>query len=305
VIQGVNQLVLFFQAVVSGLTIGAIYALVAIGYNVVYASTQVFNLAQGILVMLGVMMVYEFREAMGWQTVLAIVAAVVVAGGANVAIERICVAPMGRVRGGTQRHIALPTFVTTLAASIVILDICELVFGTQTLPFHPYFTARAFNVQGVNISRQQLFMVGAALVIALGFHAFAKYTRWGLGLSAMAQNREGAALRGVPVAGARIVAFALAGIISGLAGIVIAPVTYADTNLGFDYALKGFVAMAIGGFGSTTGALAGGAVLGLSEAMLATYGNDEYRIYASLALLLVIFTLRPRGLLGHQTIRTV
>ena len=90
-----------------------------------------------------------------------------------------------------------------------------------------------------------------------GYHVFAKYSRWGLGLSAMAQNREGAALRGVPVAGARIVAFALAGVISGLAGIAIAPVTFANPTLGINYALKGFVAMAIGGFGSTTGALLG------------------------------------------------
>jgi branched-chain amino acid transport system permease protein len=297
--------VLFFQAVVSGLTIGAIYALVAVGYNVVYASTQVFNLAQGQLVMVGVMMMYEFREVMGWPTTLAAVGAVIVAGLMNVAIERVCVAPLGRTRGGSQHHIALPAFVTTLGASLVILDAYELVFGSEILPFHPYFTARAFNIGGVNISRQQLFMVAAALVIVGVYHAFAKYTRWGLGLSAMAQNREGAALRGVPVAGARIVAFLLAGVISGLAGVAIAPVTYADTTLGFNYALKGFVAMAIGGFGSTTGALVGGAVLGLTEAMLTTYGNDQYRIYASLLLLIVVFAVRPRGILGRQTIRTV
>ena len=298
-------MVLFLQAVVSGLTIGAIYALVAVGYNVVYASTQVFNLAQGMLVMVGVMMAYEFREIMGWPTIAAIAAAVAIAGLVNVAIELVCVAPLGRTRGGSQRHIALPAFVTTLGASLVILDIFEIIFGSETLPFHPYFAARAYHIHGVNISRQQLFMIAAAVIIVVLYHGFAKYTRWGLGLSAMAQNREGAALRGVPVGGARIVAFALAGVISGLAGIAIAPVTYADPTLGFNYALKGFVAMAIGGFGSTTGALLGGATLGLTESMLVTYGNDQYRIYASLALLLVIFTLRPRGLLGRRTIRTV
>ena len=298
-------MVLFFQAVVAGLATGAIYALVAVGYNVVYASTQVFNLAQGMLVMAGVMMAYEFREVMGWQTVVAIAAAVLVTGLLNVAIERVCVAPLGRTRGGSQHNVALPAFVTTLGASIVVLNGFEIKFGSQTLPFHQYFATRAFDVGGVHISRQQLFMVGAALVIVGAYHVFAKYSRWGLGLSAMAQNREGAALRGVPVAGARIVAFGLAGVISGLAGIAIAPVTFADPTLGVNYALKGFVAMAIGGFGSTTGALLGGAALGITELMLVTYGNDQYRIYASLGLLLVIFTLRPRGLLGRQTIRTV
>jgi len=297
--------VLFLQAVVAGLATGAIYALVAMGYNVVYSSTQVFNLAQGMLVMVGVMMTYEFREAMGWPTVPSIAAAVVVAGLINVAIERVCVAPLSRTRGGAQTHIALPAFVTTLGASLVIVDAYELVFGSAALPFHQYFYARGVNIQGVLITRQQISMVVVAVVIALGYAAFAKFTRWGLGLSAMAQNREGAALRGVPVAGARIVAFLIAGLISGLAGAALAPVTFGDTTLGFNYALKGFVAMAIGGFGSTTGALVGGAVLGMSEAMLTTYGNDEYRIYASLALLIIVFTLRPRGILGRQTIRTV
>jgi len=297
--------VLFFQAVVAGLATGAIYALVAVGYNVVYASTQVFNLAQGMLVMAGVMMAYEFREVLGWQTVPAIAAAAVCAGLINVAIERVCVAPLGRTRGGSQTHLALPAFVTTLGASIVVLNAFEIKFGSQTLPFHQYFAPRAFDVGGVHISRQQLFMVAAALVIVGGYHVFAKYSRWGLGLSAMAQNREGAALRGVPVAGARIVAFALAGVISGLAGIAIAPVTFANPTLGINYALKGFVAMAIGGFGSTTGALLGGALLGVTELMVTTYWNDEYQIYASLGLLLLVLWLRPRGLLGRQTVRTV
>src|SRR5579864_3272393 len=134
---------------VSGLTIGAIYALVAVGYNVVYAATQVFNLAQGMLVMVGVLMTYEFREVMGWPTVPSIAAAVVVAGLINVAIERVCVAPLSRTRGGAEHHIALPAFVTTLGASLVVLDAFELIFGSEILPFHQYFTLRAFDVQGV------------------------------------------------------------------------------------------------------------------------------------------------------------
>jgi branched-chain amino acid transport system permease protein len=297
--------VLFLQAVVSGLTIGAIYALVAVGYNVVYASTQVFNLAQGMLVMVGVLMTYEFRQRMGWPTLPSIAAAVVTAGLINVTVERVCVAPLSRTRHTAQEQIALSAFVTTLAASLVIVDACELIFGANGVPFRRYFAVRAFDIQGVLISRQQLFMVAAAIAIALGYSAFAKYTRWGLGLSAMAQNREGAALRGVPVAGARIVAFLVAGVISGLAGAVLGPAASGDTTAALNYALKGFVVMAVGGFGSTSGALAGGAVLGLTEAMLTTYGNDEYRIYASLLLLIVIFTMRPRGLLRRKTVRTV
>ena len=298
-------MVLFLQAVVAGLTIGAIYALVAVGYNLVWASARVFNLAQGTLVWVGVLMTFEFRQTRGWPTVPSIAMAVVVCGLINVAIERVCVAPLNRTREGSQDRIAVSAFVATLGASLVIVDAYELVFGANGVPFRRYFALRAFDLQGVLVTRQQLFMVGAAITIALGYYAFAKYTRWGLGLSAVAQNREGAALRGVPVAGARILAFFLAGIISGLAGAVLAPVTAGDPTLAYDFALKGFVAMVIGGLESTRGALAGGAVLGLTEAMLTTYGNDEYQIYASLLLLAIVLILRPRGLLGRNTIRTV
>jgi len=297
--------VLFLQAVVSGLTVGAIYALVAVGYNVVWASARVFNLAQGTLVWVGVLMTYEFRQRMEWPTVPSIAAGAIVCGLINVAIERVCVAPLTHTRERTRDRIAVSAFVATLGASLVVVDAYELVFGANGVPFRRYFAVRAFRLHGVLVTRQQLFMVGAAIVIALGYYAFARYTRWGLGLSAMAQNREGAALRGVPVAGGRMVAFLLGGIISGLAGAVLAPVTSGDTTLAFSYALKGFVAMVIGGLESTTGALAGGAVLGMTEAMLTTYGNDEYRIYASLLLLFVVLTVRPRGLLGRKSIRTV
>jgi branched-chain amino acid transport system permease protein len=296
---------LFFEAVVSGLTIGAIYALVAVGYNVVYASTQVFNLAQGQILMIGVMLAFQFRQVYGWPTPLAILGATVASGAINVAIERLAVAPLVRTRGGVHGHYALPAFVTTLGASLIILDVAEIVWGSQSHSFNPYFSIHAFHINGVTISRQQLFMVVAALVIVGVYHAFTRATRWGLALLAMAQNPEAAALRGVPVSAARMVAFGLAGVISGLAGAAIGPVSFANSTLGFEYALKGFVAMAIGGFGSTTGALAGGAVLGLTEAMMVTYGNDEYRIFASLGLLLVVFMLRPRGLMGRTTIRTV
>ena len=144
-------------------------------------------------------------------------------------------------------------------------------------------------------------MVAAALVIIGGYHLFAKYQPVGPRPVGDGPEPRGRRPAGRSVAGARIVAFALAGVISGLAGIAIAPVTFANPTLGINYALKGFVAMAIGGFGSTDrAALLGGALLGVTELMVTTYGNDEYQIYASLGLLLLVLWLRPRGLIGAK-----
>lgn len=295
---------LFFQAVVSGLSVGAIYALVAVGYNVVFASTGVFNLAQGQVLMLAVMFVYQFRQLSHLPTWLAFALAAICAAGANLLVERLSVAPIARSRAGAA-HIALPAFVTTLGASLVIQNLVELKWGSLALPFPGYFPGRGMSVGGVIITWQQIFMVLLAIGIVLVYTAFTTRTRWGLGLSAMAQDPEVASLRGVPVSRGRMLAFLLAGLISGVAGAALAPVTFADPSIGFNFALKGFVAMAIGGFGSSLGALAGGAILGLSEALMVTYGDDHYRAFASLLLLLVIFLLRPRGILGRQAIRVV
>jgi branched-chain amino acid transport system permease protein len=296
---------LFFQTLASGLSVGAIYALVAIGYNVVFASTGVFNLAQGQIVMLGVMFVYQFRVVWGVPTAAAFVLAAVAAGVVNLLVERLSVAPLARQRGGALAHVALPAFVTTLGASLVIQNLVLLHYGSVALTFNQYFSARGIDLAGVTVTWQQIFMVVMALGIVGAYHAFTTRTRWGVGLTAMAQDPEAAALRGVPIVRGRMIAFLLAGIISGLAGATLAPVTLADPLIGFNLALKGFVAMAIGGFGSSTGALVGGGVLGLTEAFMVSYGDDQYRIFASLLLLLVIFLIRPRGLFGRLQVREV
>lgn len=296
---------LFFQTVVSAVSVGAIYALVAIGYNVVFASTGVFNLAQGSILMLGVMFAYQFRELWGFPTVAAIVCAALAAGLVNVVVERLAVAPLVRTRGGTHGHLALPAFVTTLGAALVIDNLVLLRYGSNTQSFDQYFSPRGIDLAGVVITQQQIFLVALALVIVGGYHLFSTRTRWGVGLSAMSQDPEAAMLRGVPVERGRVLAFLVAGLISGLAGAALAPVSLANPGIGFEYALKGFVAMAIGGFGSSTGALVGGLVLAITEAFMVTYGDDQYRIFASLLLLLLVFVLRPRGLFGRLQVREV
>jgi len=293
---------LFFQAVVSGLSIGAIYALVGVGYNVIFAATLVFNLAQGQILMLGVMFTYSLRQTWGVNTVLAIGIAGIAAGLVNVLVDRAAVAPLRQT--GHLFH-GIGTLVTTLGASIVIVNLATHHYGPNPRPFERFFPVRGWNIGGVIITKQQLLLVGGAVVLIGIYQIFMDRSRWGIGLSAMAQDSEAAALRGVPVAYGRSLAFFLGGLISGIGGALIGPITAADPNLGYTFGLKGFVAVAIGGFGSATGALAGGFVLGISEAMLVTYYNDSYRTFAGLALMLIILLVRPQGLMGRVSVRQV
>ena len=293
---------LFFQAIVSGLAIGAVYALVGVGYNVIFAATRVFNLAQGQILMLGVMFTYQLRQVWGLNTMLAIGLAAIGAGFANVLVDRTCVAPL---RATGHLYHGIGTLVTTLGASIVIVNLATIHYGSDALTFERYFPVRGWNIGGVIITKQQLLMVGGAVLVVGLYQMFVDRTRWGIGLSAMAEDSEAAALRGVPIAYGRSLAFFLGGLISGVGGALIGPITAADPNLGYSFGLKGFVAVAIGGFGSATGALAGGMVLGLSEALLVTYYNDAYRTFAGLLLMLVILLVRPQGLMGRISLRQV
>lgn len=296
---------LAIQALIAGLASGAVYALVGMGYNVVFSGTRIFNLAQGQILMLGTMFTWAFRERMGVPDVLAVVLAALLAGLVNVVVERTAVAPLYARRGASDHSRILGTFITTLGASIALQNIAVVIWGVDALPFKPYFPFTGLHLGGVTITAQQVLMVSVAVLAVLAYRLFTVRTRWGVGLSAMSEDAEAALMRGVPIVRGRVLAFFLAGILSGLGGAVIGPIAFANPNLGFEFGLKGFVAIAIGGFGSTSGALWGGMILGMLEAVMVTYSNDQYRTYAGLLLMLAILLLRPNGIAGRIALRRV
>ena len=296
---------LAIQALIAGMAAGAVYALVGMGYNVVFSGTRIFNLAQGQILMLGTMFTWTFRERMGLPDVVAVLLAALVAGLVNVVVERTAVAPLFARKGSSDHGRILGTFITTLGASIALQNLAVAVWGVDALPFKPYFPLTGLHLGGVTITAQQVFMVAAAVLGIFGYRLFTTRTKWGVGLSAMSEDAEAALMRGVPIVRGHMLAFFLAGTLSGLGGAVIGPIAFANPNLGFEFGLKGFVAIAIGGFGSATGALWGGMILGILEAIMVTYSNDQYRTYAGLILMLAILLLRPNGLAGRIALRRV
>ncbi len=275
------------------------------GYNVVYGGTRIFNLAQGQILTVGLMLTWVFRESVGLPAIVAIPLAAVCAGMANVLVERLAVAPLYLRRSVDEHSHLLGAFITTLGAAIVVQNVANLIWGHEALPFQQYFELTGLHLGGITVTAQQAFMVGAAVLTVVAYELFTTRTRWGTALQAMSEDREAAMLRGVPVVRGRMLAFGLAGLISGLGGAVIGPIAFANPNAGFEFGLKGFVAIAIGGFGSTVGALAGGLILGITEALMVTFGDDQYRAYASLLLMLVVLLIRPRGIAGRYSLRAV
>ena len=295
---------LFAQTVITGLSTGLIYSLVGVGYNIVFAGTRVFNLAQGQMLMLGVMFTWELRTSIGLPAVVAVVGGGLGAALVNVLVELVAVHPLRRRGAGGAGIGIVGSLVSTLGASIVIVGLATQAWGPNLYLFAPYFPYSGVHIGHVLLSYQQMLTIGTALAIAAAYLLFERRTRWGTALIAVSNDAEAAAIRGVPVHRASILAFAIAGLVSGLGGAVLAPLTSASTGIGFGFGIKGFVVVAIGGFGSVGGAVVGGAVLGLSEAFTASYWNDQYQTFVTLALVLVVLVVRPNGILTSTRLRS-
>lgn len=280
----------------SGLALGAVYALVAVGYNIVFLSQKTFNFAQASLMMVGGFIAYV--GIVSWQLpwwMVAIIAGVVV-GGIAALEERIAIRPV------KDPHNIL---VTTLGASIIIEGIAQVIWGGEPLNV-PFFAGdQVLTVFGGRVYPVELALIVLVVVVVLGLTQYAKRTMIGIALLGMSEDREAAQLRGVDVRRFAFFAFVFTGILAGALGVFVGPKTYAVATLGASLALKGFVVLAIGGFGSLWGVLAGGVIVGLAEALAARYISADAANVAIFLVLLVILMVKPTGLFARRKERAV
>ncbi|WP_193597054.1 branched-chain amino acid ABC transporter permease [Microbacterium sp. YJN-G] len=280
----------------SGLALGAVYALVAIGYNIVFLSQKTFNFAQAALMMLGAFLAYVgiVVWALPWWLV-AIIAAVIV--GAIAAVEeRIAIRPV------KDPHNLL---VTTLGASIVMEGIAQVIWGGEPRRV-PFFVGdQVLEIFGGRLYPVELALVLLVVLIVVGLTQYAKRSMTGIALLGMSENSEAAQLRGVNVRRFALIAFVFTGVLAGMLGIFVGPKTYAVATLGASLALKGFVVLAIGGFGSLWGTLVGGLIVGLAEALATRYIGADYAGLTVFVILIVILMVKPTGLFTRRVERAV
>lgn len=288
------------SVLVTGLATGAIYALLAMSYNVIFATTGVLNFAQGELFMVGAMIGVFLFVTMSWPVGLALLGAIVVAALVAGGEERFAIRPALRSGRG-----ALGWVLSTLGVAIVLRSGFSLIFGPEIRSFPDIVPTDSQSVLGVRVSWQQGLLVAVAVVVAVVLSTVYRRTLTGRALSAIAQDREAAALRGLPVARLTTLAFVLGGLIAGLVGFVAAPSTSVYPAIGLVFALKGFIAAAVGGIPRIGGALAGGLLLGVVEALGVFFIGPGYRNLMVFAMLLLILTLKPAGLFGRSSVRAV
>ncbi|MDR6869400.1 branched-chain amino acid transport system permease protein [Bosea sp. BE125] len=287
----------FLQLLFSGLTVGAVYALVALGFTLIYNASDVINFAQGDFVMIGGMGTV-FLAAAGLSLPLAAFIAILAAVAVGLLLHRLAIEP---ARGASP--VAL--IMITIGASIFIKGVAQIVFDKQ---FHslPAFTGSdPIALGGATILPQSLWVVGGAIVLFIALYLFLERTLLGKAVLATAANRLAARLVGINVKVILALAFGVSAAIGAIAGVLVTPITLTRYDIGTLFALKGFAAAMVGGMGHPLGAVVGGVLIGLMEAFGAGYISSTYKDgVAFLAILLVLFFM-PRGLFGGGSVERV
>ncbi|MFG1783196.1 branched-chain amino acid ABC transporter permease [Rhodococcus oryzae] len=280
----------------SGLALGAVYTLVAIGYNIVFISSNTFNFAQAQLMMVGTFVAYTGLVTLKLPVlVVAVMATVTVMILAGLE-EIIAVRPV---------HDHQNQLVTTLGAATLIGGATQLIWGSEPLAV-PFFGSNdAITLLGGRTYPVEIALLVLAIVLVVLLSQVSKKTVTGLALLGISEDREAAMLRGVNVRALALGAFAASGALAGFLGLFVGPKTFAVATLGSALAIKGFVALAIGGFGSLPGALVGGLTVGLVESFAALELGSQYSNIAVFVVLIAILMVRPAGLFGRVRERVV
>ncbi|HEY7460155.1 MAG TPA: branched-chain amino acid ABC transporter permease [Xanthobacteraceae bacterium] len=287
----------FLQFFFSGLTVGSVYALVALGFTLIYNASDVINFAQGEFVMLGGM-VTVFLALAGIPLPLAALMAVMAAVAVGLALHRLAIEP---ARGAGVVNL----IIITIGASIFLRGIAQLVFDKRFHSLPPLFGADPIRIGGAAILPQSLVVLAGAAIIVLLLWFFIDRTLTGKAVIATAANRLAARLVGIDTRRIVGLSFAVSAAIGAVAGILITPLTLTSYDVGTLLALKGFAAAMLGGIGSAPGAVLGGLILGMLEAFSAGYLSSAYKDAVAFVVILCVLFALPQGLLGSAKIERV
>jgi len=280
------------QYLTTGITVGAVYALVALGFSLIYNASHVINFAQGEFVMIGGMNAVSLVAA-GLPLIVAVPLAVAVTVVVGMLLEKLAVEP---ARGASVATL----IIITIGASIFLRGLAAIVWDKQLHALPAFSGNQPISFLGASVLPQSLWVLGMTLAIVLALAWFFGKTRVGKGMLATSHNRLAAQLVGINVRKVLLMSFAVSAGLGGAAGIVVAPITTTSVDVGVMLGLKGFAAAVLGGLGSGPGALVGGFVLGIVESLCAGYLSSAYKDAIAFVLMLGVLFFLPSGLLGKR-----
>lgn len=280
----------FIQQLVGGVALGCVYGLIALGFVLIYKATEVVNFAQGDLMMLGGFVAYSFIEQLGCNYWLGALLAVVTMAAFGSLVERLVVRP---ILGFPQFSIVM----ATIGLGLVLRSIAGMIWGTDDLRIETPFSSGVVHLGALVLAYDKLSIILATICLCVILWLYFKKTRMGVAMQATSQNMLGAYYMGIPVKRVFSLIWAISAGVAGFAGVLLAPIAFVHTNVGF-LGLKAFPAAVLGGFGSIPGALVGGVVIGVAETLSGFYLPEGFKDVAAYILLLAVLMLRPEGLLG-------
>jgi branched-chain amino acid transport system permease protein len=288
----------FIQLLVSGLATGAIYALIAVGFTLLWQTSQTINFAQGEFVMLPAFFILASMDfgAPFWLAALIGIGLSIV--GLGLVFKVIIVDPM-------LRHGVLPLVISTIALSLFLKESVKDFYSSQAQPFPALASATDVQVFGAVISLQSLAVLGVAIATVLALHLLLNKTQLGRCMQATAQNPTLARIVGIPVRRMVLYTFLINGALVAIASILVSPIYLAKFTNGETLGMAAFLAAIIGGFNQVRGAILGGVILGVLDNLSAAYLSSQYRGAFPLLILVAVILLRPQGLLGRLEERTV
>lgn len=280
----------FLQFVLSGITVGAVYALVALGFSIIYNASHVINFAQGEFVMIGGMGTV-FLSAAGLPVPISIAGAIVIAVFIGLLLEKLAIEP---ARGGG----IITLIIITIGASIFLRGLAGVVWDRNFHHLTPFSGDTPIHIGGATIVPQTLWILGITMLVAAGVYVFFRFSQVGKAILATAYNPLAASLVGISTQRVLMISFGLSAALGAIGGVLITPMAPTHFEVGIMLGLKGFAAAIVGGLGNALGAFIGGLVVGIAEALGAGYISSAYKDAIAFVLILLVLFLRPSGLLG-------
>jgi len=281
------------QFLISGITVGSIYALVGLGFTIIYNASDVINFAQGEFVMIGAMSAVTFYTA-GTPLILAIMLAIMMAVVIGFALNQFAIKP---AKGAS----VVTTIIITIGASIFLRGAALLIWGKDFFSLPPFSGEDPIHIGGATILPQNLWVLGMSVILVSAVLWFFKYTLLGKAVLACSCNRTAAKLVGINVGKMMLLSYGISAMLGALAGVLIVPITFTSYDAGVMLGLKGFSAAILGGIGNPIGAVVGGLLLGILESLGAGFISSGYKDAIAFTIILLVLFVRPSGLMGKAT----
>ncbi|MCD6569846.1 MAG: branched-chain amino acid ABC transporter permease [Deltaproteobacteria bacterium] len=283
---------MFWQQVVSGLAMGSIYAIVAIGFILIYKATEVINFAQGDLMMVGAFIAFTCINYLQIPFLVALVITLAFMAFFGMVLERLVLRPL----------VGEPAFamvMVTIGLGILIRSVAGMIWGYDTYQFQAGITDHPVRIASLALSSVHLWIIGITLILIAALYLFFSRTKMGISMEATSQNQLAAFLMGIGVKGVFSRIWAISAVVAAVGGILLTPIQFLNYNMGF-IGLRAFPAAVLGGFGSIPGAIVGGIIIGVSETLAGVYLPAGFKDIFAWIILIAVLMIRPEGIFGIQ-----